>query len=64
MADLATADRNVAASGAAAPLLRAIGINKTYRTPDHLGRLVLEGLDFTLNADEIVAVLGKSGSGK
>ena len=48
----------------AAPLLRASGVAKTYRTPDHLGRLVLEGVDFTLREGEIVAVLGKSGSGK
>ena len=26
----------------AAPLLRAAAISKTYRTPDHIGRLVLE----------------------
>jgi NitT/TauT family transport system ATP-binding protein len=47
-----------------APPLRAIGVSKTYRTPDHIGRLVLEGVDFTLRDGEIVAVLGKSGSGK
>src|SRR5438477_2286833 len=48
----------------AAPLLRAIGISKTYRTPDHIGRLVLEKIDFTLREGEIVAMLGKSGAGK
>jgi NitT/TauT family transport system ATP-binding protein len=48
----------------AAPLLRAIGISKTYRTPDHLGRLVLEKVDFMLREGEIVAILGKSGAGK
>jgi NitT/TauT family transport system ATP-binding protein len=47
-----------------APLLRGFGISKTYRTPDHIGRLVLDRLDFTLREGEIVAVLGKSGSGK
>jgi NitT/TauT family transport system ATP-binding protein len=54
----------VAASRNSAPLLRARGISKTYRTPDHIGRLVLEHIDFTLNEGEIVAILGKSGSGK
>jgi NitT/TauT family transport system ATP-binding protein len=49
---------------ATAPLLRASGICKTYRSPDHIGRLVLDRLDFTLREGEIVAVLGKSGSGK
>jgi NitT/TauT family transport system ATP-binding protein len=47
-----------------APLLRAIGITKTYRTPDHIGRLVLEKIDFTLREGEIVTMLGKSGAGK
>src|SRR3954464_2036389 len=42
-----------------APLLRAVGISKTYRTPDHIGRLVLERVDFTLLDGEIVAVLGR-----
>src|SRR5438105_13323946 len=36
----------------------------TYRMPDHIGRLVLDHLDFTLGDGEIVAILGKSGSGK
>ncbi len=51
-------------AASAAPLLRASAICKTYRTPDHIGRLVLDHLDFTLREGEIVAVLGKSGSGK
>jgi NitT/TauT family transport system ATP-binding protein len=54
----------IAATTIAAPPLRAIGVSKTYRTPDHIGRLVLEGVNFTLRDGEIVAVLGKSGSGK
>jgi NitT/TauT family transport system ATP-binding protein len=45
-------------------LLRASDVAKTYRTPDHIGRLVLEGVNFTLTEGEIVAILGKSGSGK
>src|SRR5437763_10346629 len=53
-----------APTGPATPLLRAIGLSKTYRTPDHSGRLVLERLDFALRQGEIVAILGKSGSGK
>jgi NitT/TauT family transport system ATP-binding protein len=46
------------------PLLRTDAVSKTYRMPDHLGRLVLDHLDFTLSDGEIVAILGKSGSGK
>jgi NitT/TauT family transport system ATP-binding protein len=46
------------------PLLRTEGISKTYRMPDHIGRLVLDRLDFALHDGEIVAILGKSGSGK
>src|SRR6516164_5975449 len=46
------------------PLLRTKAISKTYRMPDHLGRLVLDHVDFTLRDGEIVSVLGKSGSGK
>src|ERR1700747_2463467 len=46
------------------PLLRTEAVSKTYRMPDHIGRLVLDHLDFTLCDGEIVAILGKSGSGK
>ena len=46
------------------PLLRTEAISKTYRMPDHIGRLVLDRLDFNLDDGEIVAILGKSGSGK
>src|SRR6195256_918199 len=54
----------IAATPTTAPPLRAIGVSKTYRTPDHIGRLVLSQVNFTLRDGEIVAVLGKSGSGK
>jgi NitT/TauT family transport system ATP-binding protein len=63
MVDLGT-EPTAAARRGAAPLLRATAINKTYRAPDHGGRLVLERLDFALREREIVAILGKSGSGK
>src|ERR1700751_2977860 len=46
------------------PLLRTDAVSKTYRLPDHIGRLVLGHLDFALRAGEIVAILGKQGSGK
>src|SRR6516162_9112809 len=46
------------------PVLRTEAISKTYRMPDHIGRLVLDNLDFSLRDGEIVAILGKSGSGK
>jgi NitT/TauT family transport system ATP-binding protein len=45
-------------------LLTTAGVSKTYRQPDHAGRLVLDHVDFTLKEGEIVAILGKSGSGK
>src|SRR5271167_134920 len=47
-----------------APLLRSGAVCKTYQMPDHHDRLVLDHLDFTLGDGEIVAILGKSGSGK
>src|SRR5215471_15135922 len=46
------------------PLLRTEGVSKTYRMPDHHGRLVLDHVDFSLDDGQIVAILGKSGSGK
>jgi NitT/TauT family transport system ATP-binding protein len=48
----------------AASLLASKAVSKTYRMPDHLARLVLDHVDFTLRDEEIVAILGKSGSGK
>jgi NitT/TauT family transport system ATP-binding protein len=47
-----------------ARLIAAEGVSKTYQTPDHAGRLVLDSVDFALAEGEIVAILGKSGSGK
>jgi NitT/TauT family transport system ATP-binding protein len=46
------------------PLLRTDAVSKTYRMPDHIGRLVLDHVNFILRDGEIVAILGKSGSGK
>jgi NitT/TauT family transport system ATP-binding protein len=45
-------------------LIQATSVSKTYQAPDHAGRLVLDQLDFALREGEIVAILGKSGSGK
>jgi len=45
-------------------LITAEGVTKTYQTPDHAGRLVIDHIDFALAEGEIVAILGKSGSGK
>src|SRR3954463_4618140 len=53
-----------ASSPGAVPPLRGLRLSKTYRSPDHHGRLVLDHVDFTLRDGEIVAILGKSGSGK
>src|SRR5579862_9603575 len=55
MDTIATTDTN---------LITAAGICKTYQQPDHAGRLVLDHIDFALKEGEIVAILGKSGSGK
>src|ERR1700674_4658667 len=54
----------VTAISTIAPALRAAAVSKTYRSPDHSVRLVLGPVDFTLREGEIVANLGKSGSGK
>ncbi len=45
-------------------LIAAESVTKTYQAPDHSGRLVLDRIDFHLKEGEIVAILGKSGSGK
>ncbi len=45
-------------------LMEAEAVCKTFKTPDRAGRLVLDRIDFNLKDGEVVAVLGKSGSGK
>jgi NitT/TauT family transport system ATP-binding protein len=44
--------------------MEAASVCKSFKTPDRAGRLVLDRIDFRLREGEIVAVLGKSGSGK
>ncbi len=56
--------RNLPSPSPRPQLLSASGIVKTYQAPDHSGRLVIDNIDFTLAEGEIVAILGKSGSGK
>src|SRR6266852_94115 len=45
-------------------LISAEKVCKTYQTAETPGRLVLDHVDFSLREGEIVAILGKSGSGK
>jgi len=45
-------------------LMTLEGISKSYQTPDHIGRLVLDQINLRLQEGEIVALLGKSGCGK
>ena len=46
------------------PVIAAEAVSKSFKTADRAGRLVLDGVDFRIAEGEIVAVLGKSGSGK
>ena len=46
------------------PIIELAGVGKSFRSADGSARPVLEGVDFRLNAGEIVALLGPSGSGK
>jgi NitT/TauT family transport system ATP-binding protein len=64
MSDAAIQTPPQAPAGTAAPLLRTAAVCKTYRSPDHIGRLVLDRVEFSLRERELVAVIGKSGSGK
>jgi NitT/TauT family transport system ATP-binding protein len=45
-------------------MMVAAGVKKVFRGGDVGGRAVLQDVNFTLHAGEIVACLGKSGSGK
>lgn len=46
------------------PIVELKSIDKSFHSADGSARLVLQGVDFTLNEGEIVALLGQSGSGK
>ena len=46
------------------PIVELKAVGKSFLSADGTARSVLEGVDFTLNEGEIVALLGKSGSGK
>ena len=48
----------------ATPIIELKSVGKSFRSADGTSRSVLEGVDFTLNEGEIVALLGQSGSGK
>src|SRR5579862_4701814 len=55
---------NEAPIAAATALIASHTVCKTYTTGESAGRLVLDHIDFALKEGEIVAILGKSGSGK
>ena len=46
------------------PIVELKSVGKSFRSADGSARAVLETVDFTLSEGEIVALLGKSGSGK
>ncbi len=48
----------------ATPLLAGRGLRKTYKLGKHNQVLALRGVDFAIDAGEMVAIMGPSGSGK
>ena len=46
------------------PIIELNSVDKSFHSADGSARLVLQGVDFTLNEGEVVALLGQSGSGK
>jgi branched-chain amino acid transport system ATP-binding protein len=59
MAEAALAERNDAKSSAAAPLLVISGLQAWYGESH-----ILHGVDFDVNAGEVVTLLGRNGAGK
>lgn len=46
------------------PIIKVVGVQKSFKKSSDQDLLVLDNVDFHLNEGEIVAILGKSGSGK
>jgi len=46
------------------PLIEVINVGKSFRTGDRQELQVLKDVNFSMNENEIIAILGKSGSGK
>lgn len=47
-----------------APLLRMVGVEKTFTLPSDEQLRILSGLDLTVMPQEVIAIVGRSGSGK
>jgi peptide/nickel transport system ATP-binding protein len=51
-------------AGQGTAILAAVGLTKSFRSPDGTSRRALDALDFAVRAGESVGVVGESGSGK